>query len=74
MHIGGIGSSGSENLYMNLEKRMAEVEYRTATPKPDDVKALLQLMKEFGVQRLHIGSLIIDMPYPNVLGAAGVSS
>lgn len=74
MHIGGIGSSGGENLYMNLEKRMAEVEYRTAIPKPGEVKELLQLMKEFGVQRLNIGGLNIEMPYVPAMGAPVVPS
>lgn len=57
-----------ENLDMDvavLQKRVAELEYRTSNTMPDrgELKEVLQLMKDFGVQSISIAHVRIEMPY-----------
>ncbi|HYE72794.1 MAG TPA: hypothetical protein VEF04_05660, partial [Blastocatellia bacterium] len=56
---------------MELEKRISEIEYRTKSPNPEEIRELFTVMKEFGVQRLSLGMLTVEMPY-NHFGQASL--
>ena len=52
-----------------FEQRLSEVEYKQKAIDPEELKAVLDLMRDYRIQRLNYGSLMVEAQWNHGMGS-----